>query len=128
LAQFAVSRIRKVELQDAKFTPPKGFDAGKLLESRFGKFVHMKGGRPLKVRVVFRARIAAAISERIWHPRQKARVLRNGRLMLEFPVTEVRDVVPWVLSWGGYVVRVEPKALRDAIVDAASDLMRLRRA
>lgn len=126
LAQFAVSRIRQVEIQEATFVPPKDFDADKLITSRFGKFVHMDGGRPLTVRMVFRARIAAAISERVWHPRQKTRLLKNGRLMLEFPVAEVRDVVPWVLSWGGYVVRVEPKALRDAVVEAARDLARLR--
>lgn len=126
LAQFAVSRIRQVELQEATFTPPKDFDAGKLLEARFGKFVHMNGGRPLKVRLVFRARIAASVAERTWHPRQIARFLKNGRLVLEFPVTEVQDVVPWVLSWGGYVVRVEPKALRDAVVEAARALTRLQ--
>ena len=126
LAQFAVSRIRQVELQEDAFVPPKGFDADKLIAERFGKFVHMDGGRPLTVRVVFRARIAAAVSERVWHPRQKTRVMKNGRLMLEFPVAEVRDVVPWVLSWGGYVVRVEPKALRDAVVEAARELTRLR--
>jgi len=126
LTQFAVSRIRQVELQEAAFVPPKGFDADKLLAERFGKFVHMDGGRPLKVRMVFRARIATAVSERVWHPRQKTRVLKNGRLMLEFPVAEVRDVVPWVLSWGNYVVRVEPKALRDAVVAEAQCLARLR--
>lgn len=86
----------------------------------------MKDGRPLTVRVVFRARIAAAITERMWHPRQKTRLLKNSRLMLEFPVAEVSDVAPWVLSWGGYVVRAEPKALRDAVAEAARDLARLR--
>jgi predicted DNA-binding transcriptional regulator YafY len=126
LAQFAVSRVRKVDLLEATFTPPKDFNAGTLLEARFGKFVHMKGGRSLTVRVVFRSRIAVSVAERSWHPRQKARFLKNGRLAIEFPVADVRDVVPWVLSWGDNVARVEPKALRDAVVAEAQCLARLR--
>lgn len=126
IAQFAVSRIRKVELQEVTFTPPKGFDAGKMLENRFGKYIHTGGGgKSTKVKIQFGAKIAAYIAERTWHPKQKVAWRKDGSLVLEFPVVNVRDIVPWVLGNGLHILRLEPKSLRDEVTRAAQQLAKL---
>jgi len=126
IAQFAVSRIRKVELQELTFTPPKGFDAGKMMENRFGKFIHTGGGgKTVQVKIQFSSEVATYISERAWHPKQKITWRKDKGLVLEFPVVDVRDIVPWVLSCGLHIRRLEPKSLRDEIAEAVKQLAKL---
>jgi len=126
IAQFAVSRIRKVELQEAPFTPPKGFDAVKMMANRFGKFIHTEGGgKTVQVKIQFSPAIAASIAERSWHPKQKLTWRKDGAMVLEFPVIDVQDIIPWVLSYGPNIQRLAPKALRDEIVQIAKQLTKL---
>lgn len=116
IAQFAVSRIRKVELQDATFVTPKGFNAKRVLKDRFGKFIHVDGGKRTTVRLLFKPEIAISIAERTWHSKQKLKWRKNGALELQFPVVDVRDIVPWVLSFGGDVKVIHPRALQVAVL------------
>jgi predicted DNA-binding transcriptional regulator YafY len=127
IAQFAVSRIRKVELKDAPFTPPKGFDAVKMMANRFGKFIHTDGGgKTVQVKIQFSPAIAASIAERSWHPKQKLTWRKDGAMVLEFPVIDVQDIIPWVLSYGPNIQRLAPKSLRDEIVRVAKCLAKLK--
>ena len=126
IAQFAVSRIRKVELAEATFTPPKGFDAVKMMVNRFGKFIHTEGGgKTVQVKIQFSPAIAASIAERTWHPRQKLTWRKDGGVVLEFPVIDVQDIVSWVLSYGQGIQRLAPKVLRDEVVRAAKQMAKL---
>ncbi len=120
IAQFAVSRIRKVKLQDATFVPPKGFDAGRVLKDRFGKFVHVDGGKRTTVRLLFKPELANSIAERTWHPKQKLKWRKDDALELQFPVVDVRDIVPWVLSFGSGARVVFPGSLRKEIIQETS--------
>jgi predicted DNA-binding transcriptional regulator YafY len=127
IAQFAVSRIMKVELSEETFDVPKGFDAVKMLENRFGKYIHTgKTGKDILVKILFDSRGANYITERVWHPKQKVTWRKDGGLSLEFPVVDVRDIVPWVLGNGLYIRRLQPKALRDEIVRVTQLLSKLR--
>jgi len=123
IAQFAVSRIRKVELQETPFTPPKGFDAVKMMANRFGKFIHTDGGgKTVQVKIQFSPVIAASMAERSWHPKQKLTWCKDGAMVLEFPVIDVQDIVPWVLSYGPNIQRLAPKSLRDEVVRVAKQM------
>jgi predicted DNA-binding transcriptional regulator YafY len=127
IAQFAVSRIRKVKLQETPFTPPKGFDAVKMMANRFGKFIHTEGGgKTVQVIIQFTPDSAASIAERNWHPKQKQTWRKDGGLVLEFPVIDVQDIVPWVLSYGQGIQKLEPKFLRDEVVRVAKSLSKLK--
>ena len=126
IAQFAVSRIMKVTLEETVYTPPDGFDAGKMLENRFGKFIHTgETGKCVPVRILFSPQIADYIAGRTWHPRQKVTVRKDGCLLLEFPVVDVRDIVPWILGCGMHIRRLEPKSLRVAVAKAVKQLAKL---
>jgi predicted DNA-binding transcriptional regulator YafY len=126
IAQFAVSRIRKVELQEAPFTPPKGFNAAKMMTNRFGKFIHTDGrGETLQVKIQFSPAIAASMAEHLWHPKQKLTWRKDGAMVLEFPVIDVRDIIPWVLSYAPNIQRLSPKSLRDEVVRVAKQMAKL---
>lgn len=126
IAQFAVSRIREVELLEAPFTPPKGFDAVKMMANRFGKFIHTEGGgKTVQVKIQFSPAIAASMAERSWHPKQKLTWRKDGAMVLEFPVIDVQDIIPWVLSYGPNIQQLSPKSLRDEVVRAAKQMAKL---
>ena len=72
--------------------PSKGFDAEKLLEDRFGKFIRVDGGKRTTVRLLFKPQVAGYVAERTWHPKQKVKWRRDGSVELAFPVVDVRDV------------------------------------
>ena len=116
MSQFAVSRIASVGLSDATFLPPKGFNAERLLKDRFGKFIHMESRERTTVRLLFKPAIANSIAERIWHPKQKLKWRRDGGLELEFPVVDVIDVVPWVLSFGIDANVLAPRELKKIVL------------
>ena len=115
IAQFAVSRILKVTLSDETFTAPKGFDAGKMLENQFGKFVHTVTGKLTPVRLLFSPKAAPQIAERIWHPAQKLKWRRDGSLELTLPVQDLRDILPWLLSHGSTVQVLAPRELKKLV-------------
>jgi predicted DNA-binding transcriptional regulator YafY len=112
IAQFAVSRIIKAELKDEVFTIPKGFNTERLMKDRFGKFVHTAEGKQTTVRLLFKPQIASSIAERPWHPEQKVKWHRDGQLELAFPVRDLRDIMPWLLSHGASVRPLSPEKLR----------------
>ncbi len=126
IAQFAVSRIIKAELKDDPFTIPKGFNAKRLMEDRFGKYVHTDGGNKTTVRLLFSQNKAASIAERVWHSEQKLKSRRDGKLELSFPVKDVWDIVPWVLSQGASVRALAPQALRAAVKSELKRMVALK--
>ena len=117
IAQFAVSRIKLAELTQATFVPPSTFDVETLMKDRFGKFIHTDGGKRISVRLLFKPEIASSISERIWHPRQVLKYRQNGSLELTIPVRDLRDILPWVLSYGSAVRVLSPSSLRRLVSD-----------
>lgn len=125
ITQFAVSRIRKAELRDATFVPPRGFDAKRLLKDRFGKFIHVDGGARTNVRLLFKPEIAGYIAERTWHPKQTLIWRKNGALELAFAVRDIEDIVPWVLSMGANIRVLVPDTLKRAVRDTARAMARM---
>lgn len=124
IAQFAVSRILTAELNDTTFTVPKGFNVDRLMKDRFGKFVHTDGGPSITVLLLFKPEIARQIAERSWHPKQKLRWRRGGELELSFPVQDVRDIMPWVLSMGAGVKVLGPVELKRCVVGELRDMVK----
>jgi predicted DNA-binding transcriptional regulator YafY len=89
------------------------------MKDRFGKFVHTKRAGRITVRLLLDTDIAATLSERVWHPRQKLTWRRDGRLELAFPVVDLQDILPWVLSLGSHVLVMTPPQLRRMVREQA---------
>ncbi len=124
IAQFAVSRIKKAELRAEAFSVPKGFNIDRVMKDRFGKFIHTDGGKPTVVRLLFSPEIALSISERIWHPKQKVKMRKNGSLELAMPVLDLRDIMPWILSFGSGAKVLAPIELRRRIKRECIEVMK----
>lgn len=115
IIQFAVPRIRSAVLVDGTFEIPKDFNPAKLLENTFGRFV--LADKVQAVRLRFSKEVAPWVLERQWSPRQKAVTRKDGDVELSFPAAGLFEVFRWVLSWGHHVKVLEPKELREMVVD-----------
>ncbi len=113
--QFAVSRIRKAALSDRRFEMPDDFDPKALLGQRFGKILRPDAGKPVRVRLRFDPNMRAYVSEKQWHPGQKMKLQRDSSVVLELPVLDTSDLVPWILGFGRRVRVEAPKGLRDEV-------------
>ena len=113
LRQFAIPRIEKAELTDTQFVLPADFDPEKILSVTFGRFAH--AGSPETVRLLFDREVAYWVLERQWHPKQKVKRRRDGKVELSFPTLGLYEVRRWVLAWGHNVRVLAPKELKDMV-------------
>ena len=51
----------------------------------------------------------------MWHPSQAIDDLEDGGCLLTVRVAEMREMIPWIRSWGPDVEVLEPPALRREI-------------
>lgn len=63
----------------------------------------------------FSAERARWVSRELWHPRQKTSFDPEGRLILELPFTDTRELTMDILRQGHHVEVIKPEALRDAV-------------
>jgi predicted DNA-binding transcriptional regulator YafY len=108
---FAVGRIRRLELTDARFEVPADFD----FEARVGTAFGVVAEPPMKVRILFDRRWADWVAERTWHPSQQLVRRRGGALELTMEVGGAAEVRSWVLSFGAGAEVLEPAALREEV-------------
>jgi predicted DNA-binding transcriptional regulator YafY len=108
---FHAGRISEISDTRRAFTPPEGFDADEYLRRGFGMF---RGGKEVLVEVEFDQDQARYARERAFHPTQRRRELRDGRLRLTFETTEaaLEQVARWLLQYGEHARALQPAALR----------------
>lgn len=114
LVTLAVDRILAVELLDEPFEPDPAFDPKRYEAEAFG----IVWEQPMDVLVRFRADQAPYVREREWHPTQRFRPLRDGRLELRFRAGGQLEIVRWLLGWGAAVEVLRPARLRRALAGA----------
>lgn len=61
------------------------------------------------------------MSAQQWHPKQRARIEKDGSYVLEVPYSEDRELVMEILKYGGEVEVVSPPAFRQRVRDALAD-------
>ena len=112
---YRVARFRSVELTERSFAYPEAEDyqPSKLFEDSFGIFV--TNGRPLKVRILLHQRWATYAASHRWHPTQRTRSRRDGRVEVELRTAICAELLQWVLGFGSEAEVVAPKSLRDAV-------------
>jgi len=108
---LAVDRIRALELTEEPFTVGPSFDPKRHEAEAFG----IVWEKPMTVVVRFRADQAPYVREREWHPTQRLRELKDGRLQLTFRAGGKFEIGTWILGWGDAVEVVHPISLRRQI-------------
>ncbi len=107
-APVAVDRIGKLEVLDDSFDVDRTVDLKRYETETFGVW----WGKPMTVVVRFSARQAPFVREREWHPTQKLRELRDGRLELTFRAAGVFEITRWILGWGDAAEVIRPATVR----------------
>jgi len=117
---FAVDRMRDVALED-RFDPDPALNIDEALRHSFGVFVG-HSAKPQRIVVEIAAERAAYVRARRWPAESKIEDLADGRLRIEFLVTDPHEVVAWVLGFGGSARVVAPPAAADLARRAAEDM------
>lgn len=116
---FAINRMSNTTiLSESK--DHINFDANKFFEDSFGIYP----GKGFQVRLLFKKELVPYISERIWHPKQKSKVLEDGNLLLEMPATSLSEIRKFILSYGSNVKVLEPPELIDEIRKTIDEMKR----
>ncbi len=112
---FAVERIKTVSQTDHPYQLPIGFDLDHYVEDAL---TVMRGPR-IEVELLFEKATAAWVKDRVWHPSQTTKRLRDGRLRMTLTIADTRELLGWVLSFGSGVRVIKPDALRNAVQEEA---------
>lgn len=112
LRSFAVDGIQRAEILEshARDIPAKTLDA--VLGAGYGIF---SGRKIAWAKLRFSAERARWVALEQWHPKQRGRLLRNGRYLLEVPYADDRELVMDILRHVPEVEVLAPKSLRDRV-------------
>jgi predicted DNA-binding transcriptional regulator YafY len=122
LRSFAVDGVRRAEILEkpAREVPEKTLDA--VLGSGYGIF---SGRRLAWARLRFSPERARWVALEQWHPKQKARFLKDGRYELQVPYADERELVMDILRHVPEVEVLAPAALRARVVEKLRAGLRL---
>ena len=115
LRSFAVDAIRDARLLDQRAKEVAASELDEYLGSGYGIFA----GRKVQwATLKFTPEAARWVSAQSWHPKQRARVDKDGSYVLEVPYAEDRELVMEILKYGADVEVVGPTALRTRVREA----------
>jgi len=107
---FAVDNMTAPEVLGSTFVKPNDFDIEAFAARSISGVMH--GSDVVEVHVCFAARVAkAAIAARVVAEQHIDR-LENGDVEITFPVTDIDELIRWVLSWGSQAEILEPEDAR----------------
>ena len=111
---FAVSRIREIKLTNRHFDIQEGFDIKEYFRDSFGIF-ESKGKYDIKLKIMNES--ARYVQEKQWHRSQKIRKMKDGSIVMEFWLNSLAEIFVWVLALGADCEVMEPKELREMVVN-----------
>lgn len=110
---FAVERFRKLEPRAGEFFErPEDFSVDRYFRGAFG--IHT-GTEETEVVLRFSRQAAPYVSARTYQEGQQTKLEDNGTMRLQFHVTDLTEVVPFVLQWGRNVQVLSPRHLREQV-------------
>lgn len=117
IRDFALSRIKEIEILDEGIGEELQARSMKIKEEFDGAYGIFFEGERKKVVLRFGPRVSDYVREQVWFPQQAVSEVEGGGLLLTFYVTDYREIVREVLSFGADVEVLEPAELRDNIKD-----------
>ena len=110
-----LDRIEKVILTSGDtFTPPPIDNLLAQIEDAWGVWLG-EDENPQQVVLHFDNRVLDRLYETRWHPTQNVTSIGNGKIQWTGMISEPREMLPWIRSWGADVEVIEPLWLRDMI-------------
>ena len=115
LRSFSLDALRRAAIVDRRAKTIARGTLNAELGAGYGIF---GGRRTRRARLRFSPERARWVSDESWHPRQKGRVDRNGRYVLELPYSDDRELMMDILKHGPEVEVLAPAELRNKVAAA----------
>jgi predicted DNA-binding transcriptional regulator YafY len=121
IRRFSIDAIKKVRPLES---PAISVDDETRRERLQGSYGIFSGTTIRWASIRFTAHRARWVSTEVWHPQQRISTDRQGRLTLEVPYSDDRELVADILRHGAEAEVIKPKALRDAVAKALKDALK----
>lgn len=111
--RFAVDRVQAAQVLEAEVSPMADQDLESCFDAGFGIF-----SGPAKTTAVLRfsAERARWVADEVWHLRQRAGFLADGRYELHVPYGDPAELILEILKYGPDVEVVAPEKLKHAVL------------
>ncbi len=116
---FKLERLERAQMLDQTYQIPQGFDPDQYLAASWGI---MHGEEEIEVVLQFSPAVASRVKESVWHPSQEIDDLGDGGCLFTVRVSEPKEMMPWIRSWGAEVEVLGPPLVRKAIADEAAKM------
>ena len=113
IRHWKVDRVESVELTNAPFCLPDGFNLESHLSESFGIF---NGHSNIHIKIHFSAAAARYVKEQSWHQSQVLTPQPDDSVIAEFDLSATEEIKSWALSFGHNAVVLEPEELREEIM------------
>lgn len=111
IRMFAVDRILSLSLTNHPWQIPLGFD----LDAYVQDALVVMRGKPLDVTLQFDKATTAWAKDRQWHPSQQTALGKDGGMTMTLRVADTRELVGWILHFGGGVRVLQPESLQEKV-------------
>lgn len=122
---FMLDHIKYLEvIETGTFDWPEGFSVHDFYGSAWGVWTNGEQ-KPQKETVCLK--VTRGLAERFrqvnFHDSQQVSMLPSGEARVTFTVTGVKEMVPWLMSWGDSIEVLEPPWLREALVESFKQVL-----
>ena len=121
LRRFAIDAITKAVVSDDPAQEISSEERDQKLRRGYGIF---SGTTVTWARIRFSAERSKWIENETWHPQQKVSKDDSGRVIMEIPYSDARELISDILHHGAEAEVIKPKALRDAVARALKDALK----
>jgi len=120
---YKLERIDEIRILPDTYSIPADFDIDRYLANAWG--IWTSQAEPEKIILRFSAKVAPRVKESRWHPTQVLDEQDDGCLLWVGAIANWREMLPWVLGWGGDVEVLAPEDLRTRIAQEAIGMANL---
>ncbi|NLE02757.1 MAG: WYL domain-containing protein [Fibrobacter sp.] len=116
---FSLDLIQNIRFSNCNSINPDEYTMREIYASSYGIFT----GKPLNTaKLRFKNKAAGYVKREIWHPNQKLTELEDKTVTLEIPYNKATELIREILSWGKDVEVLEPKELRQEVMELAKGI------
>jgi len=119
---FELNCIRELTNTEECFPGDEDFDVSEYLGRAWSM---VPEGRIYHVKLHFLPKVANNIAEVQWHSTQKVKPNGDGSAIVEFRVDGLSEITWWILGYGDQVQVLAPKALRERVLEIATNMIKL---
>ncbi len=119
---FKLNRIKELKTLDKCFLGGGDFDLYDYLGRAWSMIPE---GRIYNIKLRFLPKVAENVTEVQWHTTQKVTHNSDGSAIVEFRVNGLGEITWWILGYGDQVQVLAPKALRNKVLQAAKNMIKL---